>query len=141
MTTQEYLDRSSAIRDDFRYDWKTRDAMLDALTEQAHRELAVGDGVTIRLYSDHEAYTVIKRTPGTITIQRDKVTLDPDFKPQWIPGGFSAICTNADDQRWIYERNTDGSTLTLRFSKKHGRFMYLGKAILIGRSEYYDYNF
>lgn len=136
MTEQEYYKRKQKIFDN----WMTinqRDKDIYALTTQAHKELQVGDDVTVNLYSDSEAYTVIKRTPCTITIQRDKAIRDPNFKLQWIP----AVCTNVEDQRWSYERDPNGSTLTLRFSKKYNRFMYFGKPISIGRHEYYDYNF
>ena len=41
----------------------------------------VGDGVTINLWSDRHAATVIKVTAKTVTVRRDKATLNPDFKP------------------------------------------------------------
>lgn len=140
MTEQEYYKRKQEIFNNWA-DIHQRDKDIHDLIAQAHKELQVGDGVTVNLYSDSEAYTVIKRTPCTITIQRDRVTRDPNFKPQWIPLGCSAYCTNNEEQCWQYERNESGSILTLRFSKKYERFMYLGKSISIGRHEYYDYNF
>ena len=45
----------------------------------------VGDGVTICYWSDRHAATVIKKTPLSLTVRRDKATLDPSFKPEWIP--------------------------------------------------------
>lgn len=45
----------------------------------------VGDGVTINLWSDRHAATVIKVTAKTVTVRRDKATLNPDFKPEFIP--------------------------------------------------------
>ena len=140
MTEQEYYERKKAIYEDWD-NIHTRDEAIDNLIRQAHSELQVGDGVTLNLYSDSEAYTVIKRTPTTITVQRDKAIKDPRFIPKWIPGGFSAICTNQDEQEYTYERDENGFKQTLHFSKKYGRFMYLGKPISIGRHEFYDYNF
>lgn len=140
MTEQEYNIRKKEIFEN----WKSirqRDIDLDNLVKQAHSELEVGDGVTVVLYSDRNAYTVIKRTPCTITIQRDNAILDPNFKPDIIPGGFLGRCINQDEQNYTYERNESGAKLTLHFSKKYGRFMYLDRAILIGRHEFYDYNF
>lgn len=84
---------------------------------KAHEELKVGDGVTVNLYSDSHAYTVIKRTPATITIQQDKATLDPSFKPIFVEGGFAGHCVNQSEQKYSYERDYHGSVLTLRFSK------------------------
>ena len=64
-----------------------------SLKRELDREIRVGDGVTLNLYSDSQAHTVIARTGRTLTIQRDKAIRDPNFKPEWVPGGFSAICT------------------------------------------------
>ncbi len=140
MTVEELRAAKKRIFDSFA-DYRKRDADLENLMRRAHAEIKEGDGVTVHLWSDAHAYTVIKRTPSTITIQRDNATLNPNFKPEWIAGGFAGHCTNQDEQSYTYERNPNGEKITLRFSKKWGRFMYLGKAITIGRDEYYDYNF
>jgi hypothetical protein len=117
-----------------------RDLKHDICVEK-RRELDVGDGCTFHLWSDSHACTVIKRTPKTITIQRDKAVLDPNFKPEWIPGGFAAHCTNQDEQRYTYERDPKGEIITARWSEKRGGFIYLDKIITTGRHEFYDYNF
>lgn len=101
----------------------------------------VGDGVTYHLYSDSHACTIIKRTAKTITIQQDTATLSPDFKPEFVVGGFAGHCTNQDKQNYTYERNPKGCVITARWSEKHGAFMYLGKVVTAGRKEFYDYNF
>ena len=113
----------------------------DVEIRRAHENLKVGDGVTVNLYSDSHAYTVIKRTPATITIQQDKATLDPAFKPVFVEGGFAGHCVNQHEQKYTYERDEHGEILTLRYSKKLGKFTYLDKPITIGRHEFYDYNF
>jgi len=115
-----------------------------AIVKEQNREVEVGDGVTICLYSDRHAGTVIKRTPKTITVQRDKATLDPGFKPEFIPGGFCAHCTNSNEQKWTYVRDEKGAITVCRWSEKNGRFQFLedGSGVIInGRHEYYDYNF
>lgn len=61
MTEQEYNIKKKEIFEN----WKSirqRDIDLDNLSKQAHSELNVGDGVTVNLYTDRHAYTVIKRT-------------------------------------------------------------------------------
>lgn len=117
-----------------------RDLKHDIRVEK-RRELEVGDGCTYHLWSDSHACTVIKRTPKTITIQRDKAIIDPNFKPDWIPGGFAAHCTNQDEQSYTYERDPKGEIVTARWSEKRGGFVYLDKIITVGRHEFYDYNF
>ena len=106
-----------------------------------YQGLEVGDGVTVHLYSDAEAYTIIKRTAKTITLQKDIATLDSNFKPEVIEGGFSGHCINQDEQTYTYERNPRGRIITARWSDRYGAFMYLGKVVTAGRHEFYDYNF
>lgn len=124
---------------------KLRDKINDLRNDIAieeRREVEVGDGVTLRYFTDCEAYTVIKRTKATITIQRDKATLDPNFKPKFIPGGFVAHCTNQNEQTYTYERDPNGTIKTAHWSEKNGRFMVDGELrIFNGRKEFYDYNF
>ncbi len=112
--------------------------------KELNREIEIGDGVTLRLYSDCEAYTVIGKTAKTITIQRDKATLDPNFKPEWIAGGFAGHCTNQNEQTYTYERNPEGSKVKCYWSERLGCYTTGGdQSIRIsrGRHEFYDYNF
>ena len=114
------------------------------LSVEQNRELDVGDGCTYYLWSDSYACTVIKKTKKTITIQRDKATLSPDFKPEWVPGGFAAHCTNAEDQSYTYERNPNGEIYVCHWSEKEGRYRSGSDGSIkigVGRHEYYDYNF
>ena len=102
----------------------------------------VGDGATVVLYTDRYAGTIIKVTPQTITVQRDTAKLVPEFKPDWIPGGFSCICTNNEDQDYTYERDEQGEVYTFRWSEKHQSYGRPGHLRAIkGRREFYDYNF
>lgn len=104
-------------------------------------EVKVGDGITIILYSDAHAYTIIKRTATTITIQRDKATLKEGFKPEIIPMGFAGRCMNNYEQDYDYERDEDGSTKVLHWSEKYGNWITKGGSVSLGRHEFYDYNF
>ena len=82
-----------------------KDTLEWELRKARNSEVEIGDGVTEYLYSDAHAFTVIAKTKKTITIQRDKAILDPNFKPEWIAGGFAGHCTNQEDQTYTYERN------------------------------------
>lgn len=103
----------------------------------------VGDGVTMTLYSDAHAWTVIKKTKTSVTIQRDNATMDPNFKPEFVVGGFAGHCTNQEKQVYTYERNENGETVTFRWSKKYNRYknQQRGQSLIKGRKEFYDYNF
>lgn len=102
----------------------------------------VGDGATVYLYSDSHAGTIVKVTKRSVTVRRDKATLNPNFKPEIIPGGFCGHCINQDEQSYTYEPDENGSLTTVYWSKKHNQYglpgnLQLGK----GRHEFYDYNF
>ncbi len=104
----------------------------------------VGDGVTIHLYSDAHAGTVIKKTKTTITVQQDNATIDPNFKPEFVVGGFAGHCTNQNEQTYTYEPNPNGNVTVYRWSKKYNRYQGGGDGsvtVTKGRREFYDYNF
>jgi hypothetical protein len=50
----------------------------------------IGDGVTLNYCTDRHAYTVIKTTKNSITIQRD--TVKQLTKPEFVIGGFAGHC-------------------------------------------------
>jgi hypothetical protein len=102
----------------------------------------VGEGATVNLWSDRHAGTIVKITKSTITVRRDKATLNPDFKPEFIPGGFSVHCTNSDEQTYTYEPDEKGALTTIYWSKKYNRYGTPGNVSASrGRHEHYDYNF
>lgn len=113
------------------------------IATQKSREVKVGDGVTILCYTDCKAYTVIARTEKTLTIQRDNAVLKPSFKPEFVKGGFSAHCVNDDEQEYIYSPNPNGEIMKLRWSDKYNCWKAPKgyKKAILGRYEYYDYNF
>ena len=113
----------------------------EAVMKEQRRAVDVGDGVTLCLYTDRQAFTVIRKTKCAIVIQRDKATLANGFKPEFVTGGFSAHCVNQDDQEWVYERDPNGEIHTCRWSEVKGRYTYNGCNIINGRHEYYDWNF
>lgn len=105
-------------------------------------DVKVGDGVTVHYWTDAHAGTVIKRSAKSLTIRQDKAILDPDFKPDFITGGFAAHCTNQDEQSYTYEPNEDGRIYKAYWSdRKRGFFAEKCLRITKGRHEYYDYNF
>ena len=99
----------------------------------------VGMGATQILWSDRRAFTIIKKTAKSITIQRDNAT--KTFKPEFVTGGFAGHCTNNDDQTYEYEANPNGETVTYRWSEKHQRYQNNYSSLIGGRHEKYDYNF
>ena len=102
----------------------------------------VGDGATVNFYTDRNAGTIVKVTKCSITVRRDKAIIDPNFKPQFVVGGFSAHCTNNNEQSYTYEPDENGELTTVRWSKKFNRYGTPDNITLSkGRHEFYDYNF
>lgn len=101
----------------------------------------VGDGATVHYWSDAHAYTIVKRTAKTLTLRRCKATLADGWKPEYIPGGFSVICTNDESQRWQYEEDEDGDIVKAHWSDTYGFRVNGCLNVSFGRHEHYDYNF
>lgn len=83
-------------------------ADADAITA-----LSVGDGVSVSVWSDVDAYTIIKKTATTITLRADKAELLNRDDLRFIPGGFFAHCENQADQRYSYEANPEGHEIKI----------------------------
>lgn len=102
----------------------------------------VGEGVTVSLYTDKQAHTVIavSKTGKTITVQRDKV--ERLTKPEFVAGGFAGYCTNLHDIKYDITPDKNGATSKAYWSDRYGAY-YVSKCFRIsaGRHERYDYNF
>lgn len=144
----DYIGRQLAKEEQFDgfFEYICKDALKKA--NDLHERLLtpatakVGDGATIHLWSDAHACTIIKVTKSTVTVRRDKATLDPGFKPEFILGGFCAHCTNQDEQSYTYEEDPNGEVSTFHWSRKYGTYGRPGNLRLTrGRREFHDYNF
>lgn len=155
-----YVLRDRSVKDDIataeRFAAKGREDMVEFCSNTALKRaeefnenrlspatVKVGDGATVCLFSDRNAGTIVKVTKASITIQYDKATLDPNFKPEVIPGGFAGHCVNQEDQTYTYERNPEGRKEVFRWSNKYNHYQGKDGSIIVikGRHEFYDYNF
>jgi hypothetical protein len=140
-TAENRDERWSAFWNSYGYEQHRKiEALKWQLHKELNREIEVGEGATLHLWSDAHACTVIARTATTLTLQRDKATLDPNFKPE--RDGF--YCTNQDDQEYTYEPDPNGETYKCRWSEKYGRWQHGSDGsmkVTRGRHEFYDYNF
>ncbi len=136
------MNGEKANYDEFHKLCRKEDTLKKEMQTINNYNIEVGDGVTIHLYSDAHAGTVIARTKNTLTIQRDKATLKDNWKPEIISGGFVGHCVNQDDQEYDYERDEKGRIYKAYWSNVKGRFIAEGcLSISKGRNEFYDYNF
>ncbi len=95
-------------------------------------------------YSDVNPFEFVKVVSDkTIEIREMDAVEDRSVKMEFVPGGFSAICTNNHDQKWTIASNPSNKVVRIRLSKKkgwrdaHGRRFQLDDA----PRKFYDYNF
>lgn len=94
-------------------------------------------------WSDVNPFEVIKVVSDkTIEIREMDADRDETVKMDFVAGGFSAICTNPYDQRWVIKSDPTAPVIRIRLGKngwkdKHGRKFKLADA----PSKFYDYNF
>jgi len=104
------------------------------------KNLPEGKYFTETGYSQSYPWVEIKRTAKTVTLAKVNIAPDPEWKPEMIPGGFSAHCTNQSDQTWLYDGYDMSNTRTIRMTKKG--WAHKGTRYIEDRAvEFYDYNF
>lgn len=117
--------------------------------------LNIGDGVSVSVWSDVDAYTIVKKTPTTITLRADKAELLNRDELRFIPGGFFAHCENQADQRYSYEADPEGHEIKIslrrwadeegnerRKWKRAGTKTFEGGGnAFAGRHAFHDFNF
>jgi hypothetical protein len=98
-------------------------------------------------YSDVEPFEVVDvRTENKVVIRAMKAERAEGWKPKFVSGGFSAHCTNNDDQRnsWSISPDEDGRLVTIRWSKAKMRWQCAdGSRYYMSDtpSKKYDFNF
>ena len=124
--------------------------MNDTTTTLNPDTAAAGMGVTMNMWTDRQAYTIIevKRNGKQIVIQRDIAVRTNKEDDVFKPGGFVGRIYNPNGQQWTYERDLDGTITTANWSAKWDRFFVggapssgQGTSVTMGRNEHYDYNF
>lgn len=94
-------------------------------------------------WSDVHPFEVISMSPSgkTAKVREMNATLDPEWKPEWVSGGFAGHVTNNGTQRWLYSSNPDGHIVTVRLCKRgwqsnQGRHVPSDHPV-----KFHDYNF
>lgn len=118
------------------------------MTVASRFQLAPGSRVGIRGWSDIAPGTVVdcSRSGRRVTVRLDRAELHPDWKPELIPGGFSAHCANQHEQKWLITEDPNGPTLD--YSLRHdgqwwavGQKQGSGSRLVEGWRKFYDFNF
>jgi hypothetical protein len=95
-------------------------------------------------YSDVNPFEIVKVVSDkTIEVREMDATEDKSVKMEFIPGGFSAVCTNIRDQKWKITSDNTAPVIRIRLNKngkwkcKDGRRFSLSAT----PTKFYDYNF
>ena len=98
-------------------------------------------------YSQQYPWVVVKRTAKTVTLAKVVVKADPEWKPNFVLGGFIGHCDNQHQQTWLFDHIDESRTVTIRQVKSR----YCGEDMMWGHQgvkfyedravEFYDYNF
>ena len=95
-------------------------------------------------HTDVTPYEIIKDVNGRVLhVRAMKTELNPDWKPDIVPGGFVGHCTNNYKQEWNCTSNPEGRVTIIRqhkdgrwYSSYHDQFVLSEKP-----QKFYDYNF
>lgn len=131
-----------------------RTAQINADAD-AISSLNIGDGVSVSVWTDCAAYTIIKKTPTTITLRADKAELLNRDELVFHVGGFAAHCENQHVQRYSYEADPQGVEIKIslrRWADEEGnecrkwkrsgtRTFEGGGNAYAGRRAFHDFNF
>lgn len=94
-------------------------------------------------YSDVNPFEIIRKiSDKTIEIRAMNAERDPNWKPDFVPGGFCGTVVNQGDQRWIISSNAESPVVRIRLGKQgwkdaNGRRFQLSDKPV----KFYDYNF
>ena len=71
-------------------------------------------------YSDIRPHEVVKViSDKTIEIRAMNAELDPNWKPEFVSGGFAGHCVNQSSQKWIITSDPEADVFRIRYSKRH----------------------
>lgn len=95
-------------------------------------------------YSDVNPFEVVRIVSDkTIEVREMNAERDESVKMNFEVGGFSAICTNQNQQKWFITSDESAPVVRIRLNKKgewkdkHGRKFALSDQPI----KFYDYNF
>lgn len=96
-------------------------------------------------YNDIEPYEIIRFVTSKCIEIRAMSCVEDNWKPDWVPGGFSAICMNQHHQKWCITSDPIQPTIRIRrhCGKRKGWFDPKGRMFILSNHpiKFYDYNF
>jgi hypothetical protein len=73
-------------------------------------------------YSDVNPFEIIRKvSEKTVEIRAMNAERDPNWKPDFVAGGFCGTVVNQRDQRWIISSSADAPVVRIRLGSRAGR--------------------
>ena len=92
----------------------------------------VGKFANHHMYSDINPYEIVRIiSDKTIEIRPMDAERDPDWKPEFVVGGFAGHCTNNNAQEWIYTSNPEAETIRIRKKKDRDEWTHSGSRFVV----------
>lgn len=102
----------------------------------------------LHMFSDVRPYEVVRSiSASTLEIREMTAVLDPDWKPEILPGGFAGHCVNQSSQRWIYKSDENAPVIRIRRVNPRNNRGYEWKSVYGVHKladqprRFHDYNF
>ncbi len=94
-------------------------------------------------YSDVTPYEVVRVVSNkTLEIRRMNAERDPNWKPEFVPGGFFGTVVNQNSQEWIITSDDKAPVIRIRLGKQGWKDANRGRYdIADAPQRFYDYNF
>jgi hypothetical protein len=94
-------------------------------------------------YSDVNPHEVVRRiSDKTLEIRAMSAERDPEWKPDFVAGGFCGTVVNQNRQRWIISSNPEARVFRIRLGKKGWKDSGGARYVLADKPQkFYDYNF
>jgi hypothetical protein len=95
-------------------------------------------------YSDVRPYEVVRIVSDKcIEVRSMNAERDPNWKAEWVSGGFAGHCVNNDKQQWVITSDPDGRVERIRLHRDgEWRTKYKQRFALADEPiRHYDFNF
>ncbi|MFZ9767167.1 MAG: hypothetical protein ACO3C4_01580 [Candidatus Limnocylindrus sp.] len=94
-------------------------------------------------YSDVDPYEIVRRvSERTLDVRPMRTERDPEWKPEFVAGGFCGTVVNQNSQRWLYESDPSQPLVRIRLGKQGWRDAGGSRYVISATPfKFYDYNF
>lgn len=94
-------------------------------------------------YSDVTPYEVVRVvSEKTLEIRRMSAERDPNWTPDFVPGGFFGTVINQNSQTWIITSDDTAPVIRIRLGKHGWKDAHRGRYDLADEPHrFYDFNF